>query len=340
MKTRTVPATLVDDTLVPHQAYLAATSRLDQCFTYAHGAREPVCFALVGESRTGKSRTLEEFFDRHPITRNDDGLSIPILRVATPSKPTVKSLVEVMLKDGMHDELATSGSENQKTNRLIKLMKECDTQMVMIDEFHHFVDKGSHKVIHHVADWLKVLVDKLRCVLVVAGLPICQSVLAQNEQLQGRFYAPVIMPRFNWEIDDQRVEFVAILGSFQESLSRYFDLPPLDGDEMAFRSYCGSGGLMGYLTKFLRKVVWNAIDQQKRRVTLLDLATAHEEAVWAKFSPGRIPNPFSKEFHPRPSEELLSLIRKIGTSVESPLVHREHKGRSKGPSVRDVLSAR
>ena len=66
--------TIVESTLVPHTAFEEATQRLEQCFSYADGASEPICIAVVGESRTGKSRALEECLSRHPRVRNQDGL--------------------------------------------------------------------------------------------------------------------------------------------------------------------------------------------------------------------------------------------------------------------------
>ncbi|MGF6725428.1 hypothetical protein P3T43_004806 [Paraburkholderia sp. GAS41] len=337
MKKKSAPRTIVEDTLVPHAAFNGALRRIEQCFAYADSAREPICIALIGETRTGKSRAMEEFSTRHPSIRNGEGLYIPILRVTTPAKPTVKSLVELML-ERMHDELSESGSENAKTRRLVKLMDECGTQMVMIDEFHHFVDKGSHKVIHDVANWLKTLVDRIRCVLIVAGLPTCQAVLEQNEQLEGRFSAPVMMPRFEWKIDEHREEFIAILSAFHESMSRYFDLPELDNADMAFRCYCATGGLMGYLTKFLRQVVWNALDSGKRKITLGDLAIAHDEAVWAKHGPRGLPNPFTKNFQSTPNEDLIERIRMIGVPLEQETQKRRRVSPPKKMKVTEVLS--
>ncbi len=171
---------IVDNTLVPHTAFEQASSRIEQCFAYADGASEPICIAVVGESRTGKSRVLEECFATHPQARDSEGLNIPILRVKTPSKPTVKGLAELMLR-AMNDPRFDAGTENAKTIRLQTLMKNAGTRMVMIDEFQHFYDKGLHKVMHHVADWLKILVDDCKVALVVAGLPSCRAVLDQNE---------------------------------------------------------------------------------------------------------------------------------------------------------------
>ena len=306
---------IVDNTLVPHSAFQAASVRLEQCFKNADGTVEPIGIAVIGDSRTGKSRALEECATKHPPVRKAEGLYLPILRVKTPSKPTVKGLVEVMLR-ALSDPKFDKGTEQARTGRLETLMRAAGTRMVMIDEFQHFYDKGSHKVMHHVADWLKILVDDTKVALVVAGLPSCGAVLDQNEQLAGRFLAPIRMPRFDWNVDVHREEFAGILGAFHESLAEHFDLPALDTPEMAFRCYCGSGGLIGYLTRFLRQAVWDAIDARRSRITLEDLARAHDESVWSRDGLSDVSAPFSRRFETVLSEGLLAKVAQIGTAAE------------------------
>ena len=69
--------TLVDNILVPHTAFKEGLRRIGQCFAYAqNGAQEPVCIAVIGESRTGKSRCAETFMRRHPTVRRDDGMHV------------------------------------------------------------------------------------------------------------------------------------------------------------------------------------------------------------------------------------------------------------------------
>lgn len=303
---------IVENTLVPHTAFEEASRRLEQCFDYASGTQEPICFALVGESRTGKSRVLDEARFKHPKVRDAEGLMVPILHVKTPSKPTVKGLAELML-DAMGDPKFDKGTEIAKTRRLVKLMREARTRMVMIDEFQHFVDKGSLTVMHHVADWLKTLVDDCKVALVVVGLPTCRAVLEQNEQLAGRFLSPFEMPRFDWKDESQRDEFVAILQSLQDSLRHTFDMPDLTSPEMTFRCYCASGGLIGYIAKFLRQMVWNALDAKQTTIDLEDLLRAHEQAVWIKDGLHELPSPFSKQFPMKqPREDLIAMVKRIG----------------------------
>ena len=191
-------ASLVDSTLVSHAPFQAAVREIETCFEFAREASEPICVALIGPSRTGKSRVLDVCERQHPKVRREDGMYVPILRVTTPSKPTVKGLAEVLL-EGLGAVDATRGTENERTRRVKYLMRNTETRMLMIDEFQHFFDKGTKLIMHHVADWLKILVDETRCALVVAGLPSCQTVIDSNEQLAGRFHAPILMPRFSWQ---------------------------------------------------------------------------------------------------------------------------------------------
>jgi len=308
--------TLIENTLVPHTAFQSASTKLEQCFRYAEDALEPICLPIIGESRTGKSRTLENLEDSHPRVRTSEGVQVPVFSVRTPAKPTVKGLAERMLR-ALGDPKFDKGTEQVKTYRLQQLMSECQTRMVIVDEFQHFVDKGSSKIAYHVADWLKMLVDESRVAIVVSGLPNCIDVLRGNEQLAGRFMAPVVMPRFNWKKIDHRDEFMAILAAFHEQMANHFDLPDLSSDEMAFRFHCATGGLIGYVTKILRKAIWTALDENRRTFTLEDFAIALSESVEVGFHSAELLAPFSRSFSINPTTELLELVSKIGTRAEA-----------------------
>lgn len=320
---------IIDSILVEHHPFVAARKRLLHHFEASRTCAEPICLAIIGDSRSGKSRLVSHVQLKYPKERREEGMYIPILSVITPSKPTVKGLAEKMLLD-LGDPLWNQhASENEKTERLIKLLTKVGTTMIVIDEFQHFYDKGSRKIQHHVADWLKTLVDRVKVALVVAGLPSCMAVISQNEQLSGRFVGAIRIPRFDWAKPAERNEFVAILEAFQEALPEY-DLPNLTSDNMAFRFYCASGGLVGYIVKILRQAIWNSLFDERYTITLSDLETAFEESVWKSSSQTRV-NPFTMQFDPMPTPHLLEMAKTIGTAEDEEETPRAFKPKKARP---------
>jgi hypothetical protein len=327
---------IVDKILIPHSAYSDALRRINQCFEYVkEGSGEPVCIAVMGDSRTGKTRFLESFENKYPVLRYDDGLHVALLSITVPSQPTVKSLAELLLqKLGATD--WERGTENSKTARLEKLMKECRVYMLILDEFQHFYDKTSRKVQHHVADWLKNLVGACKVALVVSGLPSLQAVINQNEQLAGRFSSPILMPRFDWNLEEHRSEWLGILGAFSSGLRVNFDLPDLDGDNLSLRMYCATGGLIGYLAKTLRQAVFNAIDAQTNVITLADIEKAHKDAVWRDGRFSEINNPFDMSRLVFPSNDVLAAAKLVGVPI---IDEPEKPVRRRAASSRGEVSA-
>ena len=62
-------------------------------------------------------------------------------------------------------------------------------RLIILDEFQHFVDKDSWRVLKNVSDWLKNLIDETEVPIVLIGMPYAVEILDApgNEQLQRRF---------------------------------------------------------------------------------------------------------------------------------------------------------
>lgn len=330
---------LVDRTLIPHTQFERAIARIDQCLRVMQRCADPVGLAIVGESRTGKSRTLEHFESRHPPFRSDDGRKVPFLRVKVPSKPTVKGLAERLLYH-LGDPAFDKGTEIAKTIRLAILLERADTTLLALDEFQHFYDKTTREVQHEVADWLKVLVDDAKLGLIVTGLPTCMSVIEQNVQLAGRFMAPIHLPRFDWTSEDDRQEFIGVLVGMGEGLS-VFQWPQLQEIEVAFRFYCATGGLIGYLAKLLRQATWNALDADNRSIGLPELSNAYREVQTQDTPPSQIAfDPFQNSFRCEMTDEIVSRVRSIGTITQETPMPRTNSNRKRRPNASEVLSGR
>jgi len=325
----------VDQILIPCTAYTEARQRVDRHFEASKTCSEPVCLAIIGESRSGKSRVLDDLMLRHPMERRREGLHIPILRISTPSNPTVKGLVSELLHRIGEPSWNKRASEIEKTKQLVVLLKSTGTTMIIIDEFQHFQDKASRKIQHHVADWLKNLVEECKVALVVAGLPRCTAVISQNPQLSGRFTRAVSMPRYDWANPHEQAEFLGILQGFHLAMQEC-ELPDMSSMNMAFRFYCATGGLIGYVVKILRQAHWDAYFGGRSLITLEHLALAFKDALWDVPTKLSV-NPFSLGFDPTPSPVLLDQAKQVGTEEEEALPSR-HVTRSRPTSAHQALA--
>lgn len=326
--------TQVDKILVAHSAYQRAERRITNQLLAAQQYADPICMALIGESRTGKSRLAESIMYQFPKERTHEGMKVPVLSVKTPSKPTVKGLVETLLSALGDPTCFKRASENEKTERLYKLLRQTGTHTLIIDEFQHFYDQGSHKVQHYLSDWLKIFVDTTGLRLIVVGLPSCMAVINQNEQLRGRFMSVIRLRRFEWQNTLDRGEFMATLDAFIIGLPGY-RFPDLSSEIMAFRFYCATGGLIGYIAKLLHQACLTANIDGRSEISLEDLAQAYEEAVWID-SIFDIPNPFKVEIDESKAGLMLQHARQIGTVTDESGVPKS-RGKHKPLSVGKAL---
>lgn len=331
---------IIDQILVPYTAFDHYKNRIELLFNAAEFCEDPGAAAIIGEARSGKTRLMQHLESTYGRTRTLKGMYIPILRITTPAKPTVRGLAQEFLR-AIGDPLwRNKDSEQERTDRLKVLLKQAGTRMIFVDEFHHFFDKASQKIQHHVSDWLKILIDETKVALVVSGLPSCMAVINQNEQLRGRFTGVMEMSRFDWEKQASRLEFISVLEAFQTAIVGY-EFPDMTSESVAFRMYCASGGLMGYITKILRQAIWRAISLHTTIIQMGDLAMAYEEAIWSDRFKSDF-NPFDLRFDPNPTPLLLASAKVVGLATIEDQVERaaNKKTRVKKQSITEILSAK
>jgi len=305
------PAALIDSIVVEHRAFKEAKERIETYLRLGSGTSEPQCLMLAGDSGTGKTLLLNLIKDQFPSVHDDDGWTKPLVLVSLDSKATILGLGWSILTE-LDEHTSGRYTESALSRRIERLMKECGTVILLCDEFQHFVDRRTDRVLYHAADWLKILVDARKLLLIVAGLPRCEAAVLQNEQLARRFRAPIRLPRFDWQDLQQREEFIALLRGFYDPLRKHYSLPKIYDEDWAFRLYCATGGLIGYLANFLKELLIQANTRRRQgKLTMERFADAFHSYRFSAAGTEEL-NPFDRAFAPLPTLDVLDKVARIG----------------------------
>jgi hypothetical protein len=152
--------------------------------------------------------------------------------------------------------------------------------------------------------------------------------------------ASIQLPRFSWTDQTQRGEFISILEEYHNQIAKDFKVPALHSDEMAFRFFLATGGLMGYLSKLLRTTLRDATDRKQASITLEDLNIAHARAMWFDPTVQEQVKPFERGFRAEATVDALDRASRIGTITQPPqLPTLRRVGVRKAESINAALVA-
>lgn len=257
-------------------------------------SRVPGALLIYGQSGSGKSTVLKYYMQQFPRQSTPRKIIIPVLKVVTPEAPTVRSFTEALLV-ALRDPAAARGSAAVKTQRIMHFVKECDIQIILIDEFHHFCDSKRSEN-RRVTDWLKNLINECGVPVVLFGLPRAISALYSNEQLRRRFSSPIHLSEFRFQTPEEQSNFRSVLHHLQ-SLMPYQHGLNLSAPEVAMRFHFATNGLIDYVVKIIDELVTASADHVQPTVNYSALQDAFRTQIWAEV-PDRL-NPFNPEINPR-----------------------------------------
>lgn len=231
---------------------------------------------LIGKTRSGKSTILKRYAERHPPEFGGTCDRRPVVYIDVPSKCTVKSLAETLLAK-LGDPYPHKGSEPTMTERVVWYLKAQQTELLILDEFQHLIDRRSQRLQYDTANWVKQLLNRMGRPILLAGLPSAADVLAADDQLEGRCAGQFPLHPFDWDDQSDRRCFRGILKKFDEQLrdrGGFVNLSDLAYPETAFRIHQATGGLIGGVARLLTAAVRIAVPDGAPRVTPEILAQA------------------------------------------------------------------
>ncbi|KAA0578202.1 TniB family NTP-binding protein [Azospirillum sp. Sh1] len=276
------------------------------------GAHEAACMLLLGLTGTGKTLTVLEHARRHPASDGDGDMRRPVLIVTVPARCTLRSLAGAILIE-LGDILPGRGSEAELTARVRHHLRRQGVELLVLDEFQHLINKRDARIVHEAADWVKGLLSANLCPILLVGQISAKRIIETNGQLERRVQTICCFRPYDWRIDDDRLEFRAVLDAIDARLG-FPERSDLGRTDTALRIHHFSRGLLGQAMRLVRKASEIALAEDRPRLTRSVLAEAVDRLRLAPgtdaLNPFRIPEidaadpaPMDSELHDLAADE-------------------------------------
>lgn len=247
---------------------------------------------LLGIPRLGKSLVSDLLLEDFPAQSVQGEQSIPIIRVVTPTSPTKKSMAEAII-DTLDSRRYGRFSADQATARAMFLLERAQVRILLFDEIQHVVERNTSKSWYEIADWLKVLSDKLNLSLLLIGLPKAREIFSENDQLRTRVRPAHIIYPYNWNQPDDIAEFCRCLLSVSQLLSKQgYELPNMTDLDLVRRCYAATDGRYGMVIKLFEEARHLAKKAKSKIITRNTLHDAYRASIAAD---GDTSNPFASD---------------------------------------------
>ncbi len=267
--------------IIQHPRFRELHARISECLEATAEDGEAQCLCLIGETGVGKTTLVRSYAAAFPRHETPLGSRTPILYLETPHPITVKGMTSALL-NALGDPRAFKGTQPEMNARLQGFLGDCGTRLVILDDFHHLIDKQTNRILRDVSEWLKVLIKNTGIVYLVVGIEgEVERILTANPQLSRLFVRERLRP-FPWQpAHPETVSDFARLISYVETtlavaLSEEEPLPVA-----LFRIHRATGGVMSHIMNLFRqaKRIQRRQGNTNQPLTLDILAAAYKERL-------------------------------------------------------------
>ena len=198
---------------------------------------KPRGLLLLGAAGAGKTTVVEYVEETHQAVRGPEGMTIPVLIVEVPAKPTKRALVSAILgKMGYNSPRSVNSFDI-----IAEIVRKADllgVQLIILDEAHHILHSRDEQ---DVSEFLKSLLNQAGPSIVFAGLPELTS-LRLSPQFERRLEPDILLRPYDWTSRSERSEFLALLHRIETSHLRLEKPSGLADQDVARRLYAATRG--------------------------------------------------------------------------------------------------
>lgn len=281
--------------IIMHTRLQAARELIQRAAAENGALSEPRHVLVLGESGCGKSTLLDMFTEELPPKEEVFKLGMRAQQTALifslSSTITPRSMAIQILR-ALGDHSALNGTCQELTERLLLYIRQCNVQLIFMDEFQHLLAlgrgsaSGANKRLIEARNWIKTVINATHVTFVLLGMPDALALIDSEQQLERRFTHLFALNPFDPPSADRQemVHFAdTLLKRAVSSLptvhsAEWFSHRPDD----ASRLYLASGGMPSVLKDLVIRAALIAYRAHASEITMTHFASAFVEVRQAR----------------------------------------------------------
>lgn len=277
----------LDNAIITYPSMTAAYQGLVECVTMSETSKEPTGAVLVGVGGMGKTSICNMILKRFSTYVVEDEFSNTTARPAfyssVPSPSTIKSLAANLL-ESLGDPFPKKGSAHVLTSRLNTLLKQCQTKIILLDEFHHLLLEGSvnEKRTHKICNWLKSLINNTGVMVCLVGTPSCEALVNFDSQMSRRFMHRYKLTPLHIGTSDEPGPLGGFLRALSKNYAKELSLEGLTDFNKPLhiqQMWAATGGNPAFISALFKKAIASALIAKRSKVDEEDFAMAFDSGI-------------------------------------------------------------
>ena len=201
---------------------------MDKLLNRDNSGSEGGILTLFGDSRSGKSKILRDYANRHPtVVRGVEGPNgefSDLMRVVLVKVPdnTPKTFTELLLAKLTNLTLAQiKGAEKRRfdiTGNIEEVAKAVGLKLLLLEEANQVVVAGGDNT-SKLATVLKDFTNEINASMVISGTFLARDLLKVNKELEGRVLYEHELTPLMWDVPVERMMFADVMHEFDRHLN-------------------------------------------------------------------------------------------------------------------------
>ena len=293
--------------IVPHPQFTHALEKIEERRVKVQTQSKGSAISVVAATGGGKTTLATKIQALNPDIHTKELTLRKAVYFSVPPRPSSAAMSSAVL-EALGDPCWDKGKADALAKRAIHLLKECQTEIILMDNTHDIPERRKIKGVREVGNWVRDIIDSVPALFVSLGAEQGLDVFKANSQTRRRSPATVRIDYFNCT----NPKGVSRLRRFLLELDILLPLAEmsnLSDFETTKRIWIATNGIPDYIMNLMTEALEYAVMDNREQITWEDLRkgmiSLFEDACPADL------NPFS------PSAKNIRLLDQAGEPFEA-----------------------